>query len=125
MLWIHIWMTEVFSAGFPHSDICGSMAICASPQLFAAYHVFHRLLVPRHPPCALGCLTSFGLFASSPFASSVMVLGVPEMFFVSQDFCIYFSDVLFISFANLIIRHPRNKSAYRLILVNLQADLPQ
>ena len=26
------------------------------------------------------------------------------MFFVSQDFCIYFSDVLFISFANLIIR---------------------
>ena len=24
-----------------------------TPQLFAAYHVFHRLLVPRHPPCAL------------------------------------------------------------------------
>ena len=23
------------------------------PQLFAAYHVFLRLLVPRHPPCAL------------------------------------------------------------------------
>ena len=74
-LWIHAWVTEVCSAGFPHSDICGSQAICASPQLFAAYHVFHRLLVPRHPPCALGCLTSFGLFASSPFASSVMVLG--------------------------------------------------
>ena len=28
--------------------------MCHSPQLFAAYHVFHRLLVPRHPPCALG-----------------------------------------------------------------------
>ena len=41
------------AAGFPHSDICGSMCICHSPQLFAAYHVFHRLLVPRHPPCAL------------------------------------------------------------------------
>ena len=49
---------EVFSCGFPHSDICGSMDICSSPQLFAAYHVFHRLLVPRHPPCALFCLTS-------------------------------------------------------------------
>ena len=24
-----------------------------SPKLIAAYHVFLRLLVPRHPPCAL------------------------------------------------------------------------
>ena len=57
-LWIGVWMTEVFSAGFPHSDISGSMDICSSPKLFAAYHVFHRLLVPRHPPCALSSLTS-------------------------------------------------------------------
>ena len=55
-LWIGVRMTEVFSAGFPHSDICGSTIICISPQLFAAYHVFLRLLVPRHPPCALFCL---------------------------------------------------------------------
>ena len=52
-LWIHHTLTEVCSAGFPHSDISGSMDICSSPKLFAAYHVFHRLLVPRHPPCAL------------------------------------------------------------------------
>ena len=58
-LWIGVWMTGVLPAGFPHSDICGSMDICSSPQLFAAYHVFLRLLVPRHPPCALFCLTSF------------------------------------------------------------------
>ena len=57
-LWIGVWMHEGFSCGFPHSDICGSMDICSSPQLFAAYHVFLRLLVPRHPPCALTCLTS-------------------------------------------------------------------
>ena len=56
-LWIGVWMTEVCSAGFPHSDISGSMDICSSPKLFAAYHVFHRLLVPRHPPCALVRLT--------------------------------------------------------------------
>ena len=56
-LWIGVWMTGVLPAGFPHSDICGSMDICSSPQLFAAYHVFLRLLVPRHPPCALFCLT--------------------------------------------------------------------
>ena len=57
-LWIGVWMTEGSSAGFPHSDISGSMDICSSPKLFAAYHVFHRLLVPRHPPCALLRLTS-------------------------------------------------------------------
>ena len=56
-LWIHHTSTEVCSVRFPHSDICGSMDICSSPQLFAAYHVFHRLLVPRHPPCALYSLT--------------------------------------------------------------------
>ena len=57
-LWIGVWMTEVCSAGFPHSDISGSLDICSSPKLFAAYHVFHRLLVPRHPPCALISITN-------------------------------------------------------------------
>ena len=57
-LWIGVWMIRVLRTGFPHSDICGSRIICISPQLFAAYHVFLRLLVPRHPPCALSCLTS-------------------------------------------------------------------
>ena len=61
-LWIGVWMTEVFSAGFPHSDICGSKDICSSPQLFAAYHVFHRLSVPRHPPCALISLIIKAIF---------------------------------------------------------------
>ena len=56
-LWIGVWIHEVFSCRFPHSDICGSWDICSSPQLFAAYHVFLRLLVPRHPPCALLRLT--------------------------------------------------------------------
>ena len=44
-------------AGFPHSDIPGSKSVCDSPRLIAAYHVLHRLLVPRHPPCALSSLT--------------------------------------------------------------------
>ena len=61
-------MTEVCSAGFPHSDIRGSMDICSSPRLFAAYHVFLRLLVPRHPPCALLSLT-FALIALNRYCS--------------------------------------------------------
>ena len=52
-LWIGLWILEVFSSRFPHSEISGSMDICSSPKLFAAYHVLHRLSVPRHPPCAL------------------------------------------------------------------------
>ena len=46
-------MTGLQPAGLPHSDIRGSMAICASPRLFAAYHVLLRLREPRHPPSAL------------------------------------------------------------------------
>ena len=42
--------------GFPHSDIVGSKLARSSPTLFAACHVLHRLLAPRHPPDALLCL---------------------------------------------------------------------
>ena len=42
----------------PHSEILGSQLACSSPRLIAAYHVLHRLTVPRHPPCALNCLIS-------------------------------------------------------------------
>ena len=39
--------------GFPHSDTCGSIRVCQSPQLFAAFRVLLRLWKPRHPPFAL------------------------------------------------------------------------
>ena len=64
-------MTGGFPAGFPHSDISGSMDICSSPKLFAAYHVFHRLLVPRHPPCALISLTNWFSSAGADYSSTV------------------------------------------------------
>jgi hypothetical protein len=44
--------------GFPHSDIRGSTIARISPRLFAACHVLHRLLAPRHPPNALITLSS-------------------------------------------------------------------
>ena len=58
-LCIGLRILEVCSSRFPHSEISGSKDICSSPKLFAAYHVFHRLSVPRHPPCALSCLTFY------------------------------------------------------------------
>jgi hypothetical protein len=39
--------------GLPHSDTRGSIRICRSPRLFAAYRVLLRLREPRHPPYAL------------------------------------------------------------------------
>ena len=48
-------------AGLPHSDITGSIPVCSSPVLNAAYHVLHRLQKPRHPPSAL---VTFSLFVS-------------------------------------------------------------
>lgn len=42
-----------------HSEISGSMPVCGCPELIAAYHVLHRLLVPRHPLhalCILHCV---------------------------------------------------------------------
>ena len=53
-------LTEYCSAGFPHSEISGSKVICTSPKLIAACHVLHRLLMPRHSPCALISLTYLG-----------------------------------------------------------------
>ena len=46
-------VTRVSRAGFPHSDIPGSLPAGGSPKLFAANHVLRRPIVPRHPPCAL------------------------------------------------------------------------
>ena len=46
-------VTILLIVGFPHSDTCGSILICSSPQLFAACRVLLRLPMPRHSPCAL------------------------------------------------------------------------
>ena len=78
MLWIHITVLGAYPGGFPHSDICGSMAICASPQLFAAYHVLLRLLVPRHPPYALSSLT---------FSSPLFLIYYLFEFYLAFSFC--------------------------------------
>ena len=62
-----------YVAGLPHSEILGSINICFSPRLIAAYHVFHRLSKPRHPPCALAYfLVGFALTQS--YLSKPMIL---------------------------------------------------
>ena len=51
-------MTELHSAGLPHSDIRGSQVACTSPRLFAACHVLRRLPEPQASavrPLLLSC----------------------------------------------------------------------
>src|SRR5438876_6586661 len=40
-------------AGFPIRRSRDQRLVSTSPALIAAAHVLHRLLAPRHPPCAL------------------------------------------------------------------------
>jgi hypothetical protein len=42
--------------GFPIRRSRGQRLVSTSPGLIAAAHVLHRLLAPRHPPCALSLL---------------------------------------------------------------------
>ena len=56
-LWIQYMLTCSSHAGFPHSEIHGSMAAFASPWLIVDRYVLRRLLVPRHSPYALSSLT--------------------------------------------------------------------
>ena len=57
-LCIHVWISRLFPLDrFPHSDSHGSIRICQSPWIIAAYRVLLRLSVPRHSPYALRSLT--------------------------------------------------------------------
>jgi hypothetical protein len=60
--------------GLPHSDIPGSQPAGGSPGLFAAIHVLHRLLVPRHPPCALPSSASRSLEFTKPAGSTFSIV---------------------------------------------------
>ena len=51
--------------GFPIQKTPDQSLFSNSPELIAAFHVFHRLLTPRHPPTALCSLaTNLYLFSS-------------------------------------------------------------
>jgi hypothetical protein len=43
----------ITDSGFPHSEISGSKLTYSSPKHIGVSAVLHRLLVPRHSPCAL------------------------------------------------------------------------
>ena len=92
---------------FPHSEISGSMLICSSPKLFAAYHVFHRLPVPRHSPCALVRLTiqtilsrEWLVFPLDSFLPTKIIVTLPFeiVIFLKKELTIIFVSQLLFSF---------------------------
>ena len=103
-LCIHCTLTEVSSAGFPHSDISGSLDMCSSPKLFAAYHVFHRLPVPRHSPCALVRLTFQTFFKNiwypldSLLPTKIMLPFLLKLQYFLKELTIIFVSQLLFSF---------------------------
>ena len=65
--------------------------MCSSPKLFAAYHVLHRLIVPRHPSCALSSLTTKKTFAPGTLPHS----GLSLLLFLSTKKLFLFLQILF------------------------------
>ena len=75
-------VTGLQPAGFPHSDISGSIPVCRSPELFAAYRVLLRFRKPRHPPFALVLFLvliseSFATLTSQIFTRFAFEIAVP------------------------------------------------
>src|SRR3954470_21456082 len=50
--------TTCLVRGSPIRTSSDQRSVGSSPRLNAASHVLHRLLVPRHPPCALNNLAT-------------------------------------------------------------------
>src|SRR3954469_25876167 len=51
--------------GSPIRTSSDQRSVDSSPRLIAASYVLHRLLVPRHPPCALNNLATHKIPATS------------------------------------------------------------
>src|SRR3954469_16678594 len=99
--------------GFPIRRSTGQRLFSASPWLIAAVHVLRRLLVPRHPPCALHILT----VKSSPGASLAAA---------SRIRCLsFFTTVQFSRSGERLYGDPRDEGAAGLSKLNsMQAGKP-
>ena len=56
--------------GFPIRKSSDHSSVDSSPRLIAASYVLHRLLKPRHPPCALNNLTTKMLASTLQFSNT-------------------------------------------------------
>src|SRR5205807_3633890 len=71
--------------GFPIRESAGHWPFSASPRLIAAVHALLRLLVPRHPPCALNILTVIWERALRLLPGDTRVIGYCAVFKVREE----------------------------------------
>ena len=119
---------------FPHSEISGSMLICSSPKLIAAYHVFHRLPVPRHSPCALVRLTFQTFFKNIWYpldsllpTKIIVTLPFEIVIFLKKELTIIFVSQLLFSFQgtslSVLFRALKARSPETLIFITWWAKM--
>ena len=65
---------SITNSGFPHSEIPGSQFTYNSPRHIGVSPVLHRLLVPRHPPCALVHLTKPKIYFQNLMSLIILLL---------------------------------------------------
>ena len=63
--------------GLPHSDIRGSIPVCKSPRLIAAYHVLLRLRIAKASSVRSSFL--FPLFSGQAFRPDPRVIFLPQI----------------------------------------------
>ena len=86
--------------------------ICSSPQLIAACHVLHRLLMPRHSPYALLCLN----FRSRPSRGARCSLELLESY---KRFRFHITRIKRFSFSLLSVRFNTLFRAFFLLLYSV------
>ncbi len=75
--------------------------VCSSPKLIAAYHVLHRLLESRHPPCALICFKKITKSTCNTWSS----LQTSQSYKFASQFHLPYSRISLISLIIVITRH--------------------
>ena len=99
-LFIQYMIRTLLMRGLLHSDTLGSIRACRSPRLFAAYRVLHRLLMPRHPPCALISLNSLFAELCLVLFFRILFLGEVEIVFTQLLYWIFYNFLFVVSLFN-------------------------
>ena len=102
---------DITLCGLPHSDISGSKLVCSSPKLIAAYRVLLRLLVPRHPSCALSSLTTKKQSLKNCLPVSQHKLLTFADIYISLNIILFSCRIFFKTFSS-IVNHPQLFSTF-------------
>ncbi len=118
-------VTEMFHFAAFAQEFRDQRLFDSYPELIAAFHAYQSRLVPRHPPYALNCLTTF-IFGFSRFriASTVQAYSpwtlAPHLERIEIVYCRFHNHRIFkeltSNFRNHILRRPQRRA--RMVLAS-------